>query len=288
MRHRRHFGQGEERHLVIKIIEEARNGEEPQELSPRVSVGEGGRPRGPDRGGPFDEERGGEDEEEAEDGEDGEHVRRGEVFAEGFSVQDFLGEDGFGGRGDGADRSGDEREPGESEFLHRGEADAAHDGDQGQIYGEGQEVLESHGRDERRPDRLRRFENVRERDGSGTERNDAGDVSRREEERLRAERLHVIHRKLGGLPEPGEPEKRDVRKPEKEFDGGGRPRDGQCVEDALVADVVADIEDVPQREEDREADFSFDAVIFYVGRVDGAKLAAFRVVRVALQTIEIR
>mmetsp|Transcript_52578 Transcript_52578/g.138283 ORF Transcript_52578/g.138283 Transcript_52578/m.138283 type:complete len:341 (-) Transcript_52578:463-1485(-) len=176
MRDGRDLSQGEERDLIVNVVEEARDREQADHLRVGVAARERSAPRGGGGLGRLDEEGDGRDGDEAQDREDGEHVGRREVLAERLAVEHFLREDGLGGGRDGGRGASDEGHPRKGELFDRGEADATDDGHQRCVDRQREEVAEEDGRDERGPDGLGRLEHVRERDRAEAKRDDTTDV----------------------------------------------------------------------------------------------------------------
>lgn len=160
-----------------------------------------------------------------------------------------------------AERASNEAKPREGQLLDGRKAYAADDGKEAEVHGDGEELLEADGEDERRPDRLGRLEHVRERDGARAERDDAADVRRGKEKCLRRERLDVVKGELGRLAEAGAPERQHVRESEKELHRGRGPRNRQRGQHEFVANVVGGVEEIPQHEEGTQLDGALEALL---------------------------
>lgn len=247
--------EGLEGDLLVEVEEESGNedvGDEFGGSDNGCCAGGGGLPRLDQFPGVVDDEGYGCEDDGAHDGEDAKQVCDAHVLALRL-VHAELGEDVASGEGKVTAHRGEEAEPGEGDLGDRGHDDAADDREERRVDGEGEDRVEEDGRGHDVDKRLERLDDVGEADGDGAEGDDGGDVAGDVGEADGEERLEGLGGDFGLLADAARPERQDVRGADDELDPRDEPGDGEPGEDALVRDVVDNVEGVP--EGDVEADF---------------------------------
>ena len=264
-----HTSEGLEGDLVVGVVGGTTEGEE----GGKALVGEvpGGDDvlEGTEESGTLEGEHEGDEDDGGHGGEDGIQVGSIQVLPDLLAGHGLLGQDAAGGGRDVGQHGGREGEPGEAELLHGGDADAADDGEEGQVDLGGEDLAEEEEVEEAGDDGLGGLDDVREGDGAGAEGDDGADVDAGVAKGDGEEGLEVGHAQLGGLADAEGPEGAEVRDADGHLNGGDGPGVVEDVEGLLVVDVVADVEEVPEGEVSAGDEGVLEAGLVVLGGLGG-------------------
>mmetsp|Transcript_2460 Transcript_2460/g.5178 ORF Transcript_2460/g.5178 Transcript_2460/m.5178 type:complete len:410 (-) Transcript_2460:67-1296(-) len=243
-----HAAERKEGNFVVQVVEGAGH----KGLLPQIArggTGGEGRVDGGRNGGWRLEGKGdGQHEEEGEDGEHAVQVGLIHVLAD-TATHGLLGENATQSRRKvGAHRS-NEAQPRERELLERSESHAADDGQEREVRDGRVEGSQEHGRKRRGDDRFGCLDDMRERHGTSAERHNSANVSTQMTKRDWDERLDVTSIQLWCLTNASRPEEEAVWNTHEKLEGGHRVGNWERVERLLVVDIVANVEQIPEREE---------------------------------------
>ena len=173
------------------------------------------------------------------------------VLADG-RVHGELAEDGARGEGHVGDERAVERLVREGELLERRDGDARDDGEEGGVDLPLEDGAQHEVRHHAGEHRLRRLDRLRERDGARTESDHRAGMADGVRGADGRESLPALGLDLGLLADAGGPERQDPRHADEERAQGHHPRHGECVLDALVRNVVHDVQEEPAEDEREE------------------------------------